>query len=269
MSEKPLAGQIALVTGATSGIGRGCAVALGRAGATVVVNHRDGALDRAQRVVAEIEAVGGRAVPGMADVSREDQVEAMFRDAIAALGTIHIVVANAGLQRDAPFAEMSLASWQEVIDVNLTGQFLCVRAAVREFLRRGMQPSISTALGKIICMSSVHEIIPWAGHVNYAVSKAGIMMLVKSVAQEMAWKKVRINGIGPGAIRTPINSSVWEDPAAEKELMKLIPYQRLGEPEDIGRAVVWLASDASDYVNGTTLFIDGGMLLYPEFVGNG
>ena len=269
MPDGQLTDQVAIVTGASSGIGRACALALARAGAAVVVNHSPGGRARGEEVVAEIRAGGGRAIRGEADVSREADVESLFRTAVESLGTVDILVANAGIQRDARFAEMSLADWQAVLDVNLTGQFLCVRAAVREFLRRGPKPEVSPALGKIICMSSVHEVIPWAGHVNYAVSKAGIMMLVKSVAQELAWQKVRINGIAPGAIRTPINQSVWEDPASERELMKLIPYQRMGEPADVARAVVWLASDESDYVNGTTLFVDGGMLLYPEFVGNG
>ena len=263
-----LAGQVAVVTGASSGIGYATAAALGGEGAAVAVNYH-GDPEPAQELVDRIERDGGRAVAIGADVSRRDEVEALFAQTIETYGTVDILVANAGIQRDARFAEMSLADWQAVLDVNLTGQFLCVRAAVREFVRRGPRPDVSPALGNIICMSSVHEVIPWAGHVNYAVSKAGIMMLVKSVAQELAWQKVRINGIAPGAIRTPINHSVWENPESERELMKLIPYQRMGEPDDVARAVVWLASDASDYVNGTTLFVDGGMLLYPEFVGNG
>ena len=267
--DSSLAGQVAIVTGASSGIGRACALMLARAGAAVVVNHSANGVERGKQVAEEIVAAGGRAVPAEADVSVEAEVERLFRAATDAFGTIDILVANAGIQRDAPFADMTLADWQRVIDVNLTGQFLCMRAAVRAFLRRGPRPEVSPALGKIVCMSSVHEIIPWAGHVNYAVSKGGVRMLVQSAAQELAWKKIRINGVAPGAIRTPINQSVWQDPASEKDLMRLIPYQRMGEPDDVARAVAWLASDASDYVNGTTLFVDGGMLLYPEFVGNG
>ena len=193
----------------------------------------------------------------------------MFAAMFAEFGTIDILVNNAGLQRDARFHEMTLDQWNFVIGVNLTGQFLCAREAVREFLKRGPRPEVSRALGKIICMSSVHEVIPWGGHANYAASKGGVMLLMKSLAQEVAPHRIRVNSIGPGAIKTPINRSAWETPEAERELLKLIPYARVGETEDIGRAAVWLASDESDYVTGTTLFVDGGMTLYPGFATGG
>jgi len=203
------------------------------------------------------------------DVSSESSVAEMFEEACAFLGTLDILVANAGLQRDAPFEQMTLAHWNTVINVNLTGQFLCARAAVREFLRRGPRPEVSRALGKIICMSSVHETIPWAGHANYAASKGGVMMLMKTIAQELAPRGIRVNGLAPGATRTPINTAAWSTPEAYEALMRLVPYKRIGEPEDIARAAVWLASDDSDYVNGVTLFVDGGMTLYPEFASGG
>jgi glucose 1-dehydrogenase len=262
-----LAGQAALVTGASSGIGRAVAVAMARAGADVVVNYVTNP-EAAQAVVAEIEQAGRRGLAIRADVSREDQVEAMFAQAVAAFGTLHIVVCNAGLQRDAPLTQMTLEQWDTVIGVNLTGQFLCARAAAREFLRRGAV-QVSAALGKIICMSSVHQQIPWAGHVNYAASKGGIMQMMQSIAQELAPHRIRVNGIAPGAIRTPINTAAWNTPAAYDSLMKLVPYGRIGEPGDIAQAAVWLASDAADYVTGTTLFVDGGMTLYPGFQDNG
>jgi len=265
---KPLAGQKALVTGANSGIGKAVAIALAEAGAAVGVNYVSGA-NEADAVVDEIAAGGGRALAVHADVSKEVEVIEMFEAACAEFGTLDIVVANAGLQRDAPFAEMSLAQWNTVIDVNLTGQFLCARQAVREFLRRGPRPEVSRALGKIICMSSVHEVIPWAGHANYAASKGGVMMLMKSIAQELAPRGIRVNGLAPGATRTPINTAAWSTPEAYQALMRLVPYKRIGEPEDIARAAVWLASDDSDYVNGVTLFVDGGMTLYPEFASGG
>ncbi len=265
---KPLAGQKALVTGANSGIGKGVAVALGQAGADVVVNYVDGD-DAAKAVVDEIGRIGSRAIAHKADVSAEDQVEKMFERAVHEFGTIDILVANAGLQRDAAFAEMTLEEWNKVLAVNLTGQFLCAQAATREFLRRGVVPSISRAAGKIICMSSVHQEIPWAGHANYATSKSGIKLLMESMAQELAPKRIRVNAIAPGAIRTPINTAAWEAPEALKSLLTLIPYGRIGLPEDIARAAVWLASDASDYVVGTTLFVDGGMTLFPGFSTNG
>ncbi|HJU19838.1 MAG TPA: SDR family oxidoreductase [Stellaceae bacterium] len=268
MVEKPLAGQKALVTGANSGLGEAAAIALGRAGADVVVNYVS-APDRAEAVAAEIRRAGVRALAHKADVSREDEVEAMFRQAIGEFGTIDILVNNAGLQRDAPFHEMTLDQWNTVIGVNLTGQFLCARAAAREFLRRGVIASVSRAAGKIICMSSVHEAIPWAGHANYAASKGGIMMLMKTLAQELAPHHIRVNSIAPGAIRTPINTAAWNTQEAYGRLMTLVPYNRIGEPDDIARAVVWLASDEADYVVGATLFIDGGMALYPGFATGG
>jgi glucose 1-dehydrogenase len=263
-----LSRQIALVTGGSSGIGRACAIALAGAGATVVVNYSGlgrTTVDDADAVVAEIEKAGGQGVAMRADVSQETDVAAMFAEILKRFGTLHILVANAGIQRDAPLPDMTLAQWRQVLDVNLTGQFLCARAAVREFLRRSPQPDISTALGKIICMSSVHEVIPWGGHVNYAASKGGVMLFMKSLAQEVAQHRIRVNAIGPGAIQTAINRPAWDSAAALKALLTLIPYGRIGQPEDVARAAVWLASDESDYVTGTTLFVDGGMTLYPGF----
>jgi glucose 1-dehydrogenase len=262
-----LQGQAALVTGASSGIGRAVALAFGRAGADVAVNYAHDAA-AADAVVGELRECGCRALALQADVSREADVDAMFQRAIGALGTLHIVVCNAGLQRDAPFEQMTLEQWDTVIGVNLTGQFLCARAAVREFKRRGMQDA-SSALGKIICMSSVHQQIPWAGHANYAASKGGVMLLMQTMAQELAADRIRVNGIAPGAIRTPINAAAWRTREAEAALLKLIPSGRVGEPDDVARAAVWLASDASDYVTGATLFVDGGMALYPGFIGGG
>jgi glucose 1-dehydrogenase len=268
-ARKVLKGQKALVTGANSGIGKAVAIALGHAGADVVINFRSGD-DEAQRVADAANHCGcrehnTRSYAHKADVSKEDEVEAMFARMIDEFGTIDILVNNAGLQQDAPFDQMSLKQWQKVLDVNLTGQFLCARAAVREFKRRGVQPAVSCAAGKIICMSSVHEVIPWAGHVNYAASKGGVMLMMKSIAQEVAPYRIRVNSIGPGAVRTPINRAAWATPEAYQDLLKLIPYKRIGEAEEIGRAAVWLASDYADYVHGVSLFVDGGMTLYPGF----
>jgi glucose 1-dehydrogenase len=265
---KRLAGQKALVTGANSGIGEGVAIALGEAGADVVVNYVEGE-DAAAAVVDRIRGFGSKAIACKADVSSEDQVAGMFERAVAEFGTLDILVNNAGLQRDSAFVDMTLAEWNTVIGINLTGQFLCSRAAVREFLRRGIVPSVSRAAGKIICMSSVHQEIPWGGHANYAASKGGIKLLMESLAQELAPHRIRVNGIAPGAIQTPINRSAWATPEALKSLLTLIPYGRIGVAEDIARAAVWLASDDSDYVVGSTLFVDGGMTLYPGFSTNG
>jgi len=265
---KVLVGQKALVTGANSGIGRAVAVALGQAGADVVVNYVAGD-DAAEEVASEIRKCGSKAYAHKADVSQEDQVQEMFRSMVAQFGTIDILVNNAGLQRDAAFHEMTLAQWNTVISVNLTGQFLCAREAVREFLRRGVVDSVSCAAGKIICMSSVHQEIPWGDHANYASSKGGVMMMMQSLAQEVAPRRIRVNSIAPGAIRTPINTAAWQTKQAYENLMTLVPYKRIGEPIDIARAAVWLASDDSDYVVGATLFVDGGMTLFPGFATGG
>jgi glucose 1-dehydrogenase len=263
-----LAGQKALVTGANTGIGKAVALALGKAGADVVVNylHDDKA---AMAVVTEIRTAGAKAFAHRADVGSEPDVTAMFDQTVREFGTLDILVANAGLQRDASFADMTLEQWDTVLRVNLTGQFLCARAAVREFLKRGVRPDVSRAAGKIICISSVHQVIPWAGHVNYAASKGGVKLMMESLAQEVAPQKIRVNAIAPGAIRTGINTEAWQTEAAMQGLLKLMPYGRIGEPDDIGKAAVWLASDESDYVTGTTLFVDGGMTLYPEFASGG
>ena len=261
---KVLKGQVAVVTGANSGIGRGIAVALAHAGADVVVNYVSQP-EAAEETVAEARRCGSRVIAHRADVSDEAQVRALFDRAVAEFGTVDILVNNAGLQQDAPVEQMTLAQWNKVIGVNLTGQFLCAREAVREFKRRGVRKDVSCAAGKILCISSVHEVIPWAGHVNYAASKGGVMLLMKSIAQEVAPSRIRVNSICPGAIRTPINREAWDTPQAYAELMKLIPYRRIGEVEDVARVAVWLASDDADYVHGASLFVDGGMTLYPGF----
>ncbi len=263
-----LQGQNALVTGADSGIGKGVALELAKAGARVLINHVD-AQEIAQLTVDEIAAAGGEAFEFHADVSNEAEVQAMYAEMFKRWGTIDILVNNAGLQRDSRLVDMTLEQWQTVININLTGQFLCAREAAREFIRRGVVEKRSKAAGKIICMSSVHEVIPWGGHVNYATSKGGVMMMMKSMAQELAPHKIRVVSIGPGAIQTPINHGAWGTPESLNKLLTLIPYNRIGQPEDIGRLAAWLASDEADYITGTTIFMDGGMTLYPGFADNG
>lgn len=265
---KVLKGQKALVTGANSGIGKGIALALAHAGADVVVNFRTNP-EAAEQVVREGSHCGSRVYAHQADISDEAQVQAMFRRMFDELGTIDILVNNAGLQQDAPFEQMTLKQWNTVLGVNLTGQFLCAREAVREFKRRGVRKEVSCAAGKIVCISSVHEVIPWAGHVNYAASKGGVMLMMKSIAQEVAPYRIRVNSICPGAIRTPINRDAWDTPEAYNALLKLIPYKRIGEVDDIGRVAVFLASDDADYIHGASLFVDGGMTLYPGFEAGG
>ncbi|MGG7055366.1 glucose 1-dehydrogenase [Nitrosomonas sp. ANs5] len=263
-NEKPLAGQRALITGGSSGIGAAIARAMAEAGAQVAVNHLSDP-ESAHSVVDAILANDGKALAIQADVSQAAEVKAMFRKVIQTWGSLDILVTNAGIQDDAPFTEMTLSQWEKVLAVNLTGQFLCAQEAVKAFLHRGIVPELSSAAGKIICISSVHDIIPWSERVNYAASKGGLLMFMKSLAQEVAHQKIRVNAISPGAIRTAINRSAWETSDAEAALLKLIPYERIGDTLDIARAAVWLASDASDYVIGTTLYVDGGMTLYPGF----
>ena len=263
-----LEGQAALVTGAGSGIGAGVARALGAAGASVIVNYvRDP--DAAEAVAEDVRRHGVEAVAIQADVSDETEVREMFAKALARLGRVDILVNNAGLQQDAPFTQMTVAQWNTVLGVNLTGMFLCAREAAREMIRRGPRPEVSVATGKIICISSVHEVIPWAGHVNYAASKGGVSLFMRSLAQELAPHRIRVNSVAPGAIQTPINRAAWETPEALGALLKLIPYGRIGQPQDIGRVVAWLASGDADYIHGQTIFVDGGMTLYPEFAQGG
>lgn len=262
-----LDGQVALVTGASSGIGQGCARALADSGAAVAINYNSQA-EPAERLAAEIVAAGGKALAIGADVSDEQAVQRMFQQTLEAFGHLDILLANSGMQKDAPSAELSLDDWNAVLNVNLTGQFLCAREAIRIFQRQGVRSGVSRAAGKIIHMSSVHERIPWAGHVNYAASKGGVDMLMRTLAQELSGQRIRINGVAPGAIRTAINTDTTAGEEGER-LLDLIPYGRIGDVEDVANAVVWLASDASDYVVGETLFVDGGMSLYPGFRDNG
>jgi glucose 1-dehydrogenase len=268
MVQYSLKGQAALVTGASSGIGKAVAIALGDAGANVVVNYVSNP-ESAEEVAEQIRACGSKAMIYKADVSKEDEVKAMYAAMFEAFGTIDILINNAGLQQDAKFHEMTLAQWNKVIEVNLTGQFLCAREAIIEMLRRGIVAERSVACGKIICMSSVHELIPWAGHVNYASSKGAIRMFMQSLAQEYGAHKIRVNSICPGAIQTPINTAAWSTPEALASLMTLIPYNRIGQPQDIGNLAVFLASDMSDYITGASIFIDGGMTVFEGFAEGG
>lgn len=265
---KPLKGHVAVVTGASSGIGSAVAIGMAGAGASVVVNYHSDA-DGAANAVRRIAEDGGEAVAVQADTSHEDDVAGLFAEAVATFGRVDVLISNSGVQQDAAVADMSLSDWRKVIDVNLTGQFLCMREAVRRFRAQPTGARPARSKGVIVAMSSVHEVIPWAGHVNYAAAKGGVRMLIRSLAQEVALERIRVNAIAPGAIRTPINKDAWESDAAMRKLLRLIPYGRIGEPEDVTRAAVWLASDAADYVTGTTIFVDGGMSLYPEFRDNG
>jgi glucose 1-dehydrogenase len=264
-----LKGQKALVTGASKGLGQAIAVGFAQAGADLLVNYYSDEAG-ARETAKAVEESGSKAVIFKADTAKEDEVKAMFHCMIETFGRLDICVPNSGIQLNARIDEMTLAQWQRVIDVNLTGQFLCAREAIRLFKRQGVDRSISYAAGKLIFMSSVHDLMPWEGHANYAASKGGILLLMKSVAQEVAHLHIRVNAISPGAIRTPMNvEKITSQEIYERVLLKLIPYKRIGEPEDVARAAVWLASDESDYVNGNTMYIDGAMTCWPGFIGAG
>ncbi|MPT37178.1 MAG: glucose 1-dehydrogenase [Achromobacter sp.] len=261
-------GKRVLVTGAGRGLGATIAQGFARQGARVVVADVDGTLAAASAQA--IRDAGGQAWDAVLDVTDADAVRAFAAECAVRHGGLDVLVNNAGIEHPSPIADMTLADWRRVIDVNLTGHFLCARAAARAFETQPADPARQgLAQGNILFISSVHEVIPWAFQVNYAASKGGISLLMKSLAQELAPARIRVNSIAPGAIRTAINRPAWETPENLANLLKLIPYGRIGEPEDVARAAVWLAGDASDYVTGTTLFVDGGMTLYPEFRGAG
>ncbi|MBB4146183.1 SDR family oxidoreductase [Rhizobium rhizoryzae] len=263
-----LAHHCAIVTGASSGIGLAIAEGLAAAGCAVAVNYHSHA-EAAQELVDRIIDQGGRAIAIQADVSKEADVIRLFDEAAKAFKRVDVLVSNSGIQKDAAIADMSLDDWNAVIDLNLTGQFLCAREAVRRFRGQPMNGRPARSAGVIITMSSVHESIPWAGHINYASAKGGVHMFTRTLAQEVAADGIRVNAIAPGAIRTPINKDAWESDEELSKLLRLIPYGRIGEPEDVAKAAVWLASDEADYITGTTLYVDGGMSLYPEFRNNG
>jgi glucose 1-dehydrogenase len=260
--------QTVLVTGASSGIGQGIAIAFGRQRANVIVNYNSDE-EGANYTLEMILKGGGQGFIYQADVGNEDEVISMFQKAADEYKKIDILINNSGIQQDSPFSSMTLEQWNKVINTNLTGHFLCAREAVKHFESKDADDSGAKAIGNIIFISSVHDVIPWAGHVNYAASKGGADMLMKSLALEVAPKKIRVNGISPGAIATDINDEVWKDEVKKKELLKLIPYKRIGLPEDVAKVAVWLASHESDYIIGTTIYVDGGMTLYPGFVDNG
>lgn len=251
----------ALVTGANSGLGAAIAAALARAGARVAVNFvTDPAA--ADQVVGAIRAAGGTAVPIQADVSDPGQVAAMFRAVDEAFGGLDVLVNNAGVDGPrAPTWEADPAAWERVLKVDLFGAFLCAREAARRM--------VAQRRGVIVNLTSVHEKIPWGGYGAYAAAKAGLSMLTKTLAQEAAPHGVRVVALAPGAIRTPINRAVWEDPAAMQDLLEKIPLGRIGEPEEVARVAAFLASDAASYLTGSTVFVDGAMTDYPDFAHGG
>lgn len=251
-----LQGRRAVVTGAATGIGRATALRLAADGAHVVVNYRRSEAE-AEEVVARVRAAGGRALAVQADVSLEADVAELFDRATDAFGgPADLLVNNAGIESEHPLLELELADWQHVLDVNLTGPFLCSRAFARGLVAAG-------APGVIVNVSSVHEEIPWPGFAHYCASKGGLKLFTGTIARELAPQGIRVASVAPGAIRTPINQELIDDPDKRAEVEKQIPWGRMGEPEEIAAAVAWLGSDEASYVTGTTLFVDGGMTQYP------
>ena len=252
-----LEGRTALVTGASGGLGSAIALTLAQAGATVAVHYRSGQA-QAESVVTAIKAIGGRAQAFSADLSDHQAAIGLVQDVDRAFGSVDILVNNAGMDGTcAVVGEDDPQRWQEVLAVDLIGPYHCARAALA-----AMQKN---ARGVIINVTSVHEFIPWKGYSAYTTAKAGLSMFTKTLAQENADKGIRVLAVAPGAIQTPINEPVWSDPESLKDLDEKIAMGRLGKPSEIAHVVTFLASDLASYITGTTVAVDGGMLIYPEF----
>lgn len=264
---KSLENKIALVTGAASGIGKAIAQRFAYEGSHVIVNYLNNE-DAADEIVQKIKAEGGSAAKIMADISREDEVQNMFSYIKKQFGRLDILVNNAGRQKDRKFIDMTLADWNAVIGVDLTGHFLCAREASRLFMEQ-QEKDDNHSPGVMIFITSVHQNIPWAERANYCAAKAGASMLMKTIAQELAPHKIRANAVAPGAVKTAINIENFKDPEAREQIMRKIPYGRAGKVEDIASAAVWLASDEADYITGETIFVDGGMELFADFAHGG
>jgi glucose 1-dehydrogenase len=254
-----LQGRRAIVTGASSGIGEATAKRLGAEGASVCVNYySDKEQQAAQNVADAVSGSGGRGVAIQADVGNEADVQRLVADTVKELGGLDLLVNNAGIEKQIPLLEMSLQDWDAVLQTNLTGAFLCMREAGKVLAENGG--------GVVVNMSSVHEFIPWPGFAHYCSSKGGMKLLMETAARELADKRIRVVNIAPGAITTPINKFVLDDPEAEHAVESEIPLGRMGRPEEIAAVVAWVASDQASYVTGTTIVVDGGMSLYPKFV---
>jgi glucose 1-dehydrogenase len=255
-----LEGRRAVVTGGSTGIGKATALRLGREGASVCVNFYSNAeADGAHALAEQLRGAGApRAIAIQADVGDEDDAVRLIAQASEQLGGLDLLVNNAGIEKQVPLLELSLADWEAVLRTNLTGAFLCLREAGKLMAAAGG--------GTIVNMSSVHEFIPWPGFAHYCASKGGMKLLMQTAARELAPQKIRLVNNPPGAIVTPNNQFVLDDPHAKHAVDGEIPLGRMGDPEEIAAAVAWAASAEADYVTGTTIVVDGGMSLYPNFV---
>ena len=252
-----LKGKVAVVTGGSKGIGNAIARRLSEEKMKVVINYHSDK-EGAEETVAELKKIGGEAVAVQADVSSEEGIQALLDAAVSNFGELDLWINNAGMENQVPTHELTLDDWNKVIDVNLTGVFLGSKAALNHFLEHDKK-------GNIINLSSVHERIPWPTFAHYSASKAGVKGFNETIALEYAHKGIRVNSIAPGAINTPINAEKFEDEKQKAATLKMIPLDYIGKPEEVAAAAAWLASDESSYVTGITLFVDGGMSLYPSF----
>ncbi|TGA98862.1 glucose 1-dehydrogenase [Sporolactobacillus shoreae] len=252
-----LSGKVAVVTGGSKGIGNAIARRLSEEKMSVVINynrdHRG-----AEETVALLRKAGGKAVAVRADIGTEKGARALVNAAIEHFDGVDVWVNNAGMENQSPTDKLGLEDWNKVINVNLTGVFLGSRTALRYFLNQKKR-------GNIINLSSVHQRIPWPTFAHYAASKGGVRMFSETIALEYAGRGIRVNSIAPGTINTPINAEKFADPVQKKSTVELIPISYIGEPKEVAAVAAWLASEESSYVTGATIFVDGGMSLYPEF----
>ena len=248
-----LEGKVAVVTGASSGIGRAIALELGRQGASVAVNYHSHP-EPAHEVVVEIEQSGGKAFAIQADVGNASEVQRLISETVAHFGSVRVLVNNAGVEQEMPFLEITEQAWDRMIGTDLKGPFLCAQAAAREMVRAGNG-------GTIINISSVHEDLPFPGYTPYCAAKGGLRMMCRNMASELAQYNINVVNVGPGAIATPINRSTLENPEKTRALEHAIPLHRIGSPEEIASLVAYLSTDAASYITGTTIFIDGGLMI--------